>query len=92
MIRYFSLAEANLDGERYEEARQVYQSLIDEANNLDPDDVAAAYAGLADAYNNMGRYDDAIKTSQSLLEQFEDDPEVPQHIVTARGLGYRFEK
>ena len=79
----FSLAEAYLDDEHYEDARQVYQSLIEDGHDLDPDDLAAAYAGLADTFNSMGRYDDAISTSVTLLEKFEDDPEGYYQMATA---------
>jgi tetratricopeptide (TPR) repeat protein len=79
----FSLAEAYLESERYDDAVNAYQALINASNNLDPDDLAAAYAGLADTYNSMERYDDAIKTSLALLEQFEGDPEGYYQLATA---------
>jgi tetratricopeptide (TPR) repeat protein len=79
----FSLAEAYLEAERYEDAINAYQALINTGSNLDPDDLAAAYAGLADTYNSMDRYEDAIQTSQTLLEQFEGDPEGHYQLATA---------
>ena len=79
----FSLAEAYLEAERYEEAVRAYQEIIGMRNELDPDDLAAAYAGLADAYNSMERYDEAIATCQTLLEQFENDPEGYYQLATA---------
>ncbi len=79
----FSLAEAYLENERYDDAVNAYQALSDASNDLDQDDLAAAYAGLADTYNSMGRYDDAIKTSQTLLERFHDDPEGYYQLATA---------
>src|SRR5258708_31751203 len=71
----FSLAEAYLELERYDDAVNAYQALVKAENDLDQDDLAAAYAGLADSYNSMGRHDDAIQTSQTLLDQSEHDPD-----------------
>lgn len=88
----FSLAEAYLEEELYEEARQVYQSLIEDGNDLDPDDLAAAYVGLADTLNSMGRYEEAIATSTTLLEKFEDDPEGYYQIATAYDAQGKFDE
>jgi tetratricopeptide (TPR) repeat protein len=88
----FSLAEAYLENERYNDAVDTYQALVEASSKLDQDDLAAAYAGLADTYNNMGRYDDAIQTSQTLLEEFEGDPEGYYQLATAYDALGRYEE
>src|SRR5207247_5990550 len=56
----FSLAEAYLETERYDDAINAYLALIDAERNLDQADLAAAYAGLADTYNSMDRFNDGL--------------------------------
>src|SRR5438067_12401486 len=60
----FSLAETYLEAERFEEAMNAYQALVQQGEELQSDDLAAAYAGLADTYNSLERYDDAIATAK----------------------------
>ncbi|WP_083814568.1 tetratricopeptide repeat protein [Ktedonobacter racemifer] len=72
----FSLAEAYLEADRYADALPIYQNMVDTGKGLlQDDDLAAAFAGLAEAYNSLGRHDEAMRVSHQLLERFEDDPE-----------------
>src|SRR5207302_1414003 len=63
----FSLAETYLEAERYEEAMQVYQSLVEQGEDLQSDDLAAAYAGLADTYREVQRYAEALDAAQQAI-------------------------
>jgi superkiller protein 3 len=88
----FSLAEAYLETDRYDEALAVYQGLVEGNELLQDDDLAAAYAGLAETYNSLGRYDEAVGTAKLLLERFAEDPEGYYQLATAYdGLG-RFDE
>ena len=69
-----------------------YQALVEQGEELQSDDLAAAYAGLADTYNSLERYDDAIATAKTLLEQFEDDPEGYYQLATAYDALHRYDE